>query len=235
MGTEAARLTQTDDESLAELLNYADAAHKAAQCNTLRARPGAPHGNGYPNLEKITHGYNIFKGSPYARTDSGFSNESLFTLDWASPRRASDGKYYSRDTSVSAVSRCTASTQTQVTKDEHDLQTAFSNGITAEASGSYGGFEASFRASTDYAEQSREMRNGEQATATATAKCVKSRYAISSINPPCMSANLVHWINHMKAHTDGNTMNNFFNTFGTHAIKGVDVGAMYVSRTEVNR
>jgi hypothetical protein len=75
------------------------------------------------------------------------------------------------------------------------------------------------------------MRNGERSTATATAKCVKDRYALSPITPPCMSSNLVNWINHMKAHTDANTMNNFFNTFGTHTIKGVDMGAMYVSKT----
>jgi hypothetical protein len=112
METEAARLTHTDDESLAELLNYADASNRVATCSALRARPHSPHGNGYPNLEKITHGYNIFKGSPYARSDSGFSNASLFTLDWSNPRRSSSGKYYSRDASVSAVSRCSAATTT---------------------------------------------------------------------------------------------------------------------------
>lgn len=98
------------------------------------------------------------------------------------------------------------------------------------------GFTASFKASTDYREQSRNMNKGEKATATATASCVNSRYSLKRIDPPCLSHEAMKYIEHLKRNpSDKRMLDDFFDTFGTHAILGVDMGDKFVTKTTFNR
>jgi len=71
-------------------------------------------------MEAILSGYNIFKASPFAKTDNGYSSR-LFTLDWTKPIRDGQGHLRPRDTNVLNTPKCSSSTQSKIALDEHDI------------------------------------------------------------------------------------------------------------------
>lgn len=71
-------------------------------------------------MESILYGYNIFKGSPYAKSDEGFTSK-LFVVDWDKTIKDSFKKRRPRDTNVRNISKCSSATSTQIATDEADL------------------------------------------------------------------------------------------------------------------
>ena len=80
------------------------------------------------------------------------------------------------------------------------------------------------------------MNNGKSATATATASCVKARYSLQPISPPCLSSEILKYVDYLEKNpNDYDLLNQFFDNFGTHVVKGVDMGDKFVSRTKFSR
>lgn len=98
--------------SFEEIIDETLEMNKASRCNTIRSSGSNPVRNAYPNFGALSRGYNIYKGSPFGKTDQGFSSR-LFSFDWHNPHRDSTGKSYPRDTNVLNNSRCSSATTTK--------------------------------------------------------------------------------------------------------------------------
>lgn len=82
------------------------------------------------------------------------------------------------------------------------------------------------------------MKSGKKGLATATAQC--NLFTLKIIVPPCPSEQLETSLKIMSNHPDESEINEFVDTFGTHAIKKLDMGAKFVAvasydKKEVNR
>jgi hypothetical protein len=94
--------------------------HSAEQCEAIREDAGEIPSNGYKNMEAMLRGYNIFKGSPFAKSDHGYSSR-LFALDWTKPVKDGHGHTRPRDTNVLNTPKCSSATSSKVSLDEADI------------------------------------------------------------------------------------------------------------------
>ena len=83
--------------------------HAADQCKKVRDKMTTPPSDAYPNMAAILHGYNIFKGSPFSKSDEGFASR-LWAVDWDNTDKDSFGKRRPRDTNVRNIDKCSSST-----------------------------------------------------------------------------------------------------------------------------
>jgi hypothetical protein len=123
-------------------------------------------------MVSILHGYNVFKGSPYAKSDEGFASR-LFTVDWDNTLKDSFGKRRPRDTNVRNIDKCSSSTSVQIATDEADLQEEYSGSVEGSLGGpAYEGFTGGFKGSSDFKHLSKMMSEQKKTTAIATASCI---------------------------------------------------------------
>ena len=118
--------------------------------------------------------------------------------------------------------------------DEHDLQEEYKSSASTTVGGPTGfeDFTGSFTASSDFKNTAKTMNKGENGSAYAMASCVSHSYRISKSIPPCMSRTLMTYIDLMlESPGDEDIMNDFFDTFGTHAILSVDMGDKFLAKT----
>ena len=54
------------EQIVADRLTELARLHNSAQCSSVRDKQTTPPSDSYPNMSSILHGYNVFKGSPYA-------------------------------------------------------------------------------------------------------------------------------------------------------------------------
>ena len=137
-------------------------------CKTIRDQDISPPVNAYKNVEAVTFGYNIFKGSPFAKNDRGRQGK-LFLFDWSKTRTDSTQKTRPKEVNVAASSKCSSATSTTVAKSEKDVQESFSSAASVGGSGLIYAVPASFKASNDYKSNSNEVESQESTSARATA------------------------------------------------------------------
>lgn len=76
------------------------------------------------------------------------------------------------------------------------------------------------------------MNKGEKGSAVATASCITQTYSLKKVLPPCMSAELMTYVDLLlESPGDGDLMNEMFDTFGTHALLSVEMGDKFVAKT----
>ena len=85
--------------------------HNADQCKKVRNKMTSPPSDAYPNMTPVLQGYNVFKGSPFSKSDEGFSSR-LWVVDWDDSDKDSFGKRRPRDTNVRNIDKCSSSTST---------------------------------------------------------------------------------------------------------------------------
>ena len=151
-----------------------------AHCDAVRANTltsGAP-ANALPNVEALTFGYNIYKGSPFNEHGDEGKGGELFKYDWSKVNRGTLGKVYPQEVNVRSDVRCSTDINTSVIKDAKDLQESYKGSFSAGGGGSYMGFGGSFTASNSWNEQSRKMSNGEKSKARSAATCAVENLAL---------------------------------------------------------
>ena len=122
----------------------------------MRDKHTPPPPDAYKNIEAILHGYNIFKGSPFSKSDEGFSGK-LFTIDWEHTIKDSHGHRRPRDAEVQNVSKCSSSTNTKIISDEADLQEEYYQSVSAGGGASHDGFTGAFKGGSDFRHESKVM------------------------------------------------------------------------------
>lgn len=177
-----------------------------------------------PNIGYLFRGYNIIAGNPMDpdRFDPGFKSP-IFQVEYNQDRKSGDQRYRAPDhTSVDAKSACsdTAKVDTFMTESQYqqDLQTKAS----VSASGQIKAVKASFTASTEYSRMSKELKSNSKTVMKNEAACVVYEARIETGTPPKVTDNFRESVKKM---AKDNNYVNFFNTFGTHFVEYIDMGA----------
>lgn len=129
--------------------------------------------------------------------------------------------------------KCSSATSSKTATDESELQMEFAteSGATLGISG-FEEFTGSFRASTEFKNNSKTMNKGEKGSAMATASCITHTYSIKKVLPPCMSAELMTFVDLLlESPGDEDVMNEMLDTFGTHSILSVEMGDKFVAKS----
>ena len=90
-----------------------------------------------------------------------------------------------------------------------------------------GQLTGSFTAGASFKKTESLMRNQERGFATASSQC--TLFSIAYAIPPCLSEELELHLSSMSDIPTENEINQFIDTFGTHAIRKVNMGARFVS------
>lgn len=98
---------------------------------------------------------------------------------------------------------------------------------------SYAGVSGAFTASSEYKKTEKIMESGERGFAEATAQC--NLFKISYSMPPCLSPNLEAGLMMLSTNPSESSLNMFIDTFGTHALKQVNMGAKFVSTASFSK
>ena len=90
-----------------------------------------------------------------------------------------------------------------------------------------------FTASADYKKAEGHMSNIETGFATASAQC--TLFTIAYAIPPCLSETLEIAFGALPLEPTDEQLNEFIDTFGTHAIRKVNMGSKYVITATFNK
>ena len=134
-------------------------------------------------------GYNIYKGSPYAKQDEGWSSGQLFEFDWGEGNIKIDSanRSYPYDVNIQQVSMCSTDMTITTQSSSKALQSSFSASVSVSASYSTLGFSASFTGSYSYASTSSTYSSSKMSTGVAQAKCALFKASLKRVELPCFS------------------------------------------------
>jgi hypothetical protein len=208
---------------------------RADVCENLRHdhKTHAPQ-DAYLNIESVLHGYNVFKGSPFAKHDQGYSASRLFEVDWTHSIKDSFGKHRPKDVNVTKMNKCSTKIHTSAAYDEAVLQKEYMSNFDGGLGGK-NAFQAAFKGSNEFKHAAETLKKGHKTEAISTAKCITEKFSLKRVVPPCMSYELSEFIHVLldEPHDDS-LLTEFFDTFGTHAVMGVEMGDKFTSKSLVN-
>ena len=178
----------------------------------------------FPNIGYLFRGYNVISGNPMDPDgfDPGFE-APIFKAEYKKDRRTADQRYKVPDNAdVIAKTACGDSVSVETFMTESEYQQDLSTKASALASRHLSVAEASFTASAEYTRMSKQLKSNAKSIIKNEASCVVYEARIQTGTPPPVTDNFREFVKHMakeKNHPE------FFDTFGTHFLEVVDMGA----------
>ena len=159
------------------------------------------------------------------RFDPGFA-APIFKSEFSKDRRTADQNYKIPDNAdVIAKTACSDSVTVETIMTESQYQQDLSTKASASASGQVKVVKASFTASVEYSRMSRQLKTNTKSVIKNEASCVVYEARIQTGTPPPVTDNFREFVKRMA--TEKNYPE-FLNTFGTHFVEIVDMGARCV-------
>ena len=160
------------------------------------------------------------------RFDPGFAS-AIFESEFNKDRRTADRSYKIPDNAdVIAKTACSDSVTVETIMTESEYQQDLSMKASASVSGQVKVVEASFTASTEYTRMSKQLKSNTKSVIKNEASCVVYEARLQTGTSPPITENFREFIKKMAS--DENYPE-FFDTFGTHFVEVVDMGARYFS------
>ena len=180
--------------------------------------------NTLPNIGFLFSGYNIITGNPMDpdRFDPGFA-EKIFKAEYKKGRRTDDRKYTIPDNAdVIAKTACNDAVTVETIMTESEYQHDLSTKAAASVSGKVEVVEASFTASTEYTRISSQLKSNKKTVIKNEASCIVYGARVQTGTPPPVTDNFRAFVKKMAKNKN---YADFFNTFGTHFVEFIDMGA----------
>ena len=156
------------------------------------------------------------------RFDPGFT-APIFKSEFEKGRTTADQSYKIPDNAdVIAKSACSDSVTVETIMTESQYQQDLLTKASASASGQLKAVKASFTASAEYSRMSKQLKSNTKSVVKNEASCVVYEARIQTGTPPPVTDNFAAFVKKMA--TDKN-FPEFFDTFGTHFVEYVDMGA----------
>ena len=154
--------------------------------------------------------------------DPGFA-EKIFKAEYKKGRRTDDRKYKIPDNAnIIAKSACTDTIQVDAIKTASEYQRDLSTKAAVSASYGTGIVQASFTASTEYSKTSKSLKSNDKSIIKSEALCVVYEASIHTGTPPPVTENFLAFVRKM---VDKKNYVEFLNTFGTHFVSRIEMGA----------
>ena len=156
------------------------------------------------------------------RFDPGFASP-IFKAEFEKGRTTADQSYKVPDNAdIIAKSACSDSVTVETIMTETQYQQDLLAKASASASGQIKAVKASFTASTEYSRMSKQLKSNTNSIIKNEASCVVYEARIQTGTPPPVTDNFKEFVKRMAAEKN---YPEFFDTFGTHFVEYVDMGA----------
>ena len=181
-----------------------------------------------PNIGYLFRGYDILKGNPLSPKkrsfDPGF-RQMIFNPTYNKERYTADRRYKIPDNAdVTSKHACKSEFSSDSVMTMSDYQKSLMAKASVEGSGRIKIVEASFSASTEYNRVRKTVESNTKSIIKSEAYCTVYEGMLNTGTPPELSENFIAYVTGLLATKD---YGNFIDTFGTHFIEAMDMGARY--------
>ena len=189
----------------------------------------------FPNVRFLGMGYNVIKGNPdNSVIDPGFTTD-VIDFSWEQGNTTSDERYEVPDY-VQALQTKSCSFQSEVSTvtGAQSYQNSLSEDVSVDSMdcSSYGSWSIRFSFNTWYWEVNQRTIY-RYVYAIARGKCIEYDLSVNYIRSPInVTADFAQAVNSLPLSPDPTAYNGFINTYGTHVVSRVTMGAKMVIRSE---
>eukprot|EP00112_Aurelia_sp_Birch-Aquarium-sp1_P017851 Seg418.9 transcript_id=Seg418.9/GoldUCD/mRNA.D3Y31 product="hypothetical protein" protein_id=Seg418.9/GoldUCD/D3Y31 len=185
----------------------------------------------FPDLDYALLGYNIMKGYPLAIGHDPGLTKPIFKSDYGGKRQTADCRYsVPKGLIVVPDISCLTSFTSEVIKDSYQLTKSLDVSAKVSAKSSFVG---KFSASAEYKSKSSELSSKETVYINSEAKCDYYLSEIDEIQPPSLDESFILKVRSLK--NTNESINNFFDYYGTHFLKRVTFGARFVYENKISK
>ncbi|XP_065054736.1 perforin-like protein 1 [Rhopilema esculentum] len=180
-----------------------------------------------PNIGYLFKGYNVLEGNPMdpEKFDPGF-RAKIFQASYQQDRLTDDRQFKIPDNvDLDEKEACSSSFSAESVMTESDYQKSLMAKAAVSGSGQVGVVEASFSASTEYTEMSKSLKSNTKSVIKTEATCIVYEARVQTGTPPEFTANFLETVKRLGQDPEG--YGRFLDTFGTHFVETVDMGARY--------
>lgn len=180
------------------------------------------------NIGYLFRGYNVIKGNPLdpERFDPGFRGK-IFQAAYSEDRKTDDLRYKIPD-SVDVVTKttCRTSYSAETVSTLSDYQNSLMAKASVSGSGRYKVVKASFSASIEYNRVRKTLESNDKSIIKTEAMCTVYEAILQTGSPPSLTESFLNAIKEAKRTKQYGA---FLDTFGTHFIESIDMGARYAA------
>jgi len=193
------------------------------------------------NIDKVTLGYDILQGNPDS-TDSSGSNmdpgfrQPVFRIVYEDhDNTTGDGNYYiPKGVFIDPISNCHLSFATTIIYGAE----SYSNSLRTIVKTDFGGWGASFKASTDYSYVEKHTSQQESVFTKSAALCEVFELTLRDYTPPPFSDDFLIGVSRLRGSYDPqqpkNPYSKFISVFGTHFVTSVRLGGKFGQQSEIS-
>ena len=187
-----------------------------------------------PNVGFMLSGYNILKGNPLATStnrkagsDPGFA-QPVFASSFSQCATTGDRRFAIPDGTqlLSCSGTCSLSFSSSIIETTAQYSDRLAVRASLSGSGSKFGFDGAFSASADYQRVSRETQQNSLTVVQSESSCCAYEGNILSFTPPPFHPNFLSGLQKLPETFDDEAYSAFVDTFGTHYVQGVTMGAL---------
>lgn len=179
------------------------------------------------NIDYLGFSYNIYEGNPLNTKeglDPGFTLRKVFNFTYIQNKKTSDGRYDIPDnTDVVKEEACSLAFKS----DSVTGSKSYSDSLELHVGGSFEGFGAKFKASYDYKSVHEQTSKFKKLYTISFGECKVYAGTMNSYTPPKLSNDFIEGVRQLPAEYDKEPYIEFINTYGTHFIDKLHMGARF--------
>eukprot|EP00795_Rhopilema_esculentum_P015657 gene15657-6942_t len=187
------------------------------------------------NIGYLFKGYNIIEGNPMdpTRFDPGFKAK-IFEATYEKDRRTDDQQYKIPDNvDLDEKESCSSSFSAETVMTKSDYQRSLLAKASASGSAQIKVVKASFSASAEYSKTSKILQSNDKSIIKTEATCIVYEARVQTGTPPKFTSNFLETVKLLGR--GQNDYGRFLDTFGTHFVESVDMGARYAKLQVISK
>ncbi|XP_065055518.1 uncharacterized protein LOC135684006 isoform X2 [Rhopilema esculentum] len=187
------------------------------------------------NIGYLFKGYSILEGNPMdpEKFDPGFKFK-IFQATYEKNRRTDDQRYKIPDNiDLDEKEACSSTYSAETVMTESDYQRSLSAKASVSGSGQIKVVKASFSASAEYTRTTQLLKSNTKSVIKTEATCGVYEARIQTGTPPAFTANFLETVKRLGR--DPEDYGRFLDSFGTHFIESVDMGARFAKLQTISK
>ena len=192
-----------------------------------------------PNIDYALMGYDIYFGNPARTSDSGSIpdpgfKQPIFEASYSKGKVTGDGRFKVPN-GMSLIS-CNGDCNLEFTSKSMSGLQSYTSSLDVKVSVEGSGWGGRFSASTDYKNVDSSTKSSQSLFTHSEISCCAYTASILEYDTPAFSQNFIKGVKTLPINYDKDRQayRRFFDTFGTHYVKLVNMGATYGQQSKIS-
>ena len=190
-----------------------------------------------PNIDYALMGYDIYFGNPARTSDSGSTpdpgfKQPIFEASYSKGKVTGDGRFKVPN-GMSLVS-CNGDCNLEFTSQSMSGLESYTKSLDVKVSAEGSGWEGRFSASTDYKHVDSSTKSSQSLFTHSEISCCAYTASILEYDTPALSQNFIKGVKTLPINYDREAYRRFLDTFGTHYVNTVHMGATYGQQSKIS-